>query len=283
MTASSALPYSLLLILLELALGGALVMQIVDVRGQATRGFVRATTIMLPILLGLAFWVAFTLDGDVVEGFRIAAAPREALVWLLAAATVVSLAHNASLYAAARTGRPDQPDQPDRLSIRLGWLLSALAVAAIAAAAAMLEGAPRGLAALSLLAGSLAVGLAAVGLTLGHWYLVTPRLPARPLNEVTGAFLIIVVVQLILFGIALAVAVDTPIGGRDRPLTEDVTFWLRIVVGFALPLIFGWMAWTTSRMRSMMAATGLLYLTTAAVLAGQIAAHALMFDSARPI
>ena len=280
MSASSALPYSLLLILLELALGGALVMQVVDVRGHATRGFVRATTIMLPLLLGLAFWVAFTLDGDVVEGFRIAAAPREALVWLLAAATVVSLAHNAALYAAARSG---QSDAPDALSIRLGWLLSALALAAIAAAAAMLQGSPRGLAALSLLAGSLAVGLAAVGLTLGHWYLVTPRLPARPLNEVTGAFLVIIVVQLILFGIALAVPVETPIGGRDRPLADDVTFWLRIVVGFALPLIFGWMAWTTSRMRSMMAATGLLYLTTAAVLAGQIAAHALMFDSARPI
>ena len=280
MSASSALPYSLLLILLELALGGALVMQVVDVRGHATRGFVRATTIMLPLLLGLAFWVAFTLDGDVVEGFRIAAAPREALVWLLAAATVVSLAHNAALYAAARGGRSDAPDA---LSVRLGWLLSALALAAIAVAAAMLQGSPRGLAALSLLAGSLAVGLAAVGLTLGHWYLVTPRLPARPLNEVTGAFLVIVVVQLILFGIALAVPVETPIGGRDRPLADDVTFWLRIVVGFALPLIFGWMAWTTSRMRSMMAATGLLYLTTAAVLAGQIAAHALMFDSARPI
>ena len=280
MSASSALPYSLLLILLELGLGGALVMQVVDVRGHATRGFVRATTIMLPLLLGLAFWVAFTLDGDVVEGFRIAAAPREALVWLLAAATVVSLTHNAALYAAARS---DQSGQPDRLSIRLGWLLSALALAAIAAAAAMLQGSPRGLAALSLLAGSLAVGLAAVGLTLGHWYLVTPRLPARPLNEVTGAFLLIVVVQVILFGIALAVPVETPLGGRDRPLADDVTFWLRIVVGFALPLIFGWMAWTTSRMRSMMAATGLLYLTTAAVLAGQIAAHALMFDSARPI
>ncbi len=272
MSASSALPYTLLLILLELGLGGALVMQIVDARGHATRGFIRATTIMLPLILGLAFWLAFTLGGDVVEGFAVAAGPREALVWLLAAATALSILHNAALY----TDR-------EELGRRLGWLLSGIALAAIGAAAAMLEGSPRGLAALSLLAGSLAVGLAAVGLTLGHWYLVTPRLPARPLNEVTGAFLAIVVAQLILFGIALAVSVETPLGGRDRALTEDVTFWLRIVVGFALPLAFGWMAWTTSRMRSMMAATGLLYLTTAAVLAGEIAGHALMFDSGRPI
>ena len=112
---------------------------------------------------------------------------------------------------------------------------------------------------------------------------MTPRLPARALNELTGAFLAVVILQLILFGVALVVAVETPIGGRDRALFGDVTFWLRIVVGFALPLTFGWMAWTTSRMRSMMAATGLLYLTTAAVLAGEIAGYALMFDSGRPI
>lgn len=272
MTASSALPYTLLLILIELGLGGALVMQVVDLRGHATRGFIRATTVMLPVILGLAFWLAFTLGGDVAEGYRIASAPRAALVWLLAAATAVSVLHNAALY----TGR-------EALGRRLGWALSAIALGALAAAAAMLEGSPRGLLALSLLAGSLAVGLAAVGLALGHWYLVTPRLPARPLNEVTGAFLVVVLLQLLLFGIALAVTVETPIGGRDRALADDVTFWLRIVVGFALPLLFGWMAWTTSRMRSMMAATGLLYLTTAAVLAGEIAGLALMFDSGRPI
>ena len=92
-----------------------------------------------------------------------------------------------------------------------------------------------------------------------------------------------VVVQAVLFAVAVAVPVDDPVGGRDQPLSGDPTFWLRIVVGFVLPLIFGWMAWTTARMRSMMAATGLLYLTTAAVLAAQIAARALMLDSGRPL
>ena len=36
-------------------------------------------------------------------------------------------------------------------------------------------------------------------------------------------------------------------------------------------------------MRSMMAATGLLYLVTALVLAGEITARALLFDSGRPL
>lgn len=270
--ASGALPYTLLLLLLELGVGGALVMHAVHLRRQATPGFVRATTIMVPIVLGLAFWTAFTLDGDIVEGFPVRSAPRDALVWVLAAATAISVAHNAALY----TDR-------DPVARRLGWLLSGLGVAALGLTAAVLAGSPELLTAVSLGFGALAIGLAAVGLALGHWYLVTPRLPARPLVEITTALLIVVAIQAVLFGVALAVTVEEPIGGRDLALSSDPTFWLRIVIGFALPLVFGWMAWMTARMRSMMAATGLLYLTTAAVLAAQIAARALLLDSGRPL
>ena len=272
MAASGALPYTLLLLLLELGVGGALVMHVVHLRGQATPGFVRATTIMVPIVLGLAFWTAFTLEGDVVEGFAIRSAPRDVLVWVLAALTAISVLHNLALY----TDR-------DRWAGRVGWALSGLCLAALGLTAAMLAGSPAALTALSLAFGALAVGLSAVGLALGHWYLVTPRLPARPLVEIAAVFLIVVLIQAVLFGVALVVSVSEPVGGRDQSLASDPTFWLRIVVGFALPLAFGWMAWTTARMRSMMAATGLLYLTTAAVLAAQIAARALMFDSGRPL
>ena len=272
MVASGALPYTLLLLLLELGVGGALVMHAVHLRGQATPGFVRATTIMIPIVLGLAFWTAFTLEGDVVEGFAVRSGPRDALVWMLAALTAVSVLHNAALYT-----------ERDLWARRIGWALSGLSLAALGLMAVTLAGSPEALTAFSLSFGALALGLSAVGLALGHWYLVTPRLPARPLVEITTAFLIVVIVQALLFGVALAVSIDEPVGGRDQSLTGDPTFWLRIVVGFGLPLVFGWMAWTTARMRSMMAATGLLYLTTAAVLAAQIAARALMLDSGRPL
>ncbi len=271
-SASGALPYTLLLLLLELGVGGALVMHAVHLRGQATPGFVRATTIMVPIVLGFAFWTAYTLEGDVVEGFLIRSGPREALVWVLAALTAASLLHNLALY----TDR-------DLWARRIGWALSALSLTALGLTAATLAGSPSTLTAFSLAFGALALGLSAVGLALGHWYLVTPRLPARPLVEITTAFLIVVVIQAILFGAAMAISVDNPVGGRDQSLSSDPTFWLRIAIGFGLTLIFGWMAWTTARMRSMMAATGLLYLTTAAVLAAQIAARALMFDSGRPL
>lgn len=250
-------------------------MQFVDLRGYATRGFIKATMVMLPLLLGLTFWVALTLEGDVTEGYRIDAGPRDALVVLLGLLTGGSVIHNALLYRdQARAGR---------------WLGSALAVLGLVALllTAIMLRLPvwgMGLVFFSLLAGSLVIGFASVGLTLGHWYLVTPRLPARPLNEVTALLIAFVVLQVLLFALAVALPVDEdPVGGRDIALTDDVTFWLRIVVGLAMPLLFGWMAWSSSRIRSMMAATGLLYLVTALVLAGEIGARALLFDSGRPI
>ena len=191
MVASGALPYTLLLLLLELGVGGALVMHAVHLRGQATAGFVRATTIMVPIVLGLAFWTAFTLEGDIVEGFAVRSGPRDVLVWVLAALTAISVLHNLALY----TDR-------DAWARRLGWVLSGLSLAALGLTAATLSGSPEGLTAVSLGFGALALGLSAVGLALGHWYLVTPRLPAQPLVEITTAFLIVVIVQAVLFGVA---------------------------------------------------------------------------------
>ncbi len=275
MESSATLPYTLFLILAELGFGGLIVMAAVDVRGGATRGFVKATTLMVPVVLGLALWVALTLEGEIVEGYRLDVGPRDAIVGLMVALTAGSVLHNALLYA-----------DRERSARWLGGLLSVLAVVVLLLVAIMLRLPAWSvvLVFLSLLFGTLAIGSAVVGLTLGHWYLVTPRLPPQPLNEITVVLLIAVAVQVVLFAIALAVPVDeTPIGGRDRPLAEDVTFWLRIVVGLAMPLVFGAMALASSRIRSMMAATGLLYLVTALILAGEIVARALFFDSGRPI
>ena len=111
---------------------------------------------MAPIVLGLAFWTAFTLEGDIVEGFAIRSGPRDVLVWVLAALTAVSVLHNLALY----TDR-------DAWARRLGWVLSGLSLAALGLTAATLSGSPEGLTALSLGFGSLALGLTAVGLALG--------------------------------------------------------------------------------------------------------------------
>ncbi len=273
---SDSLPYSLFLILAELSLGMQIVIAAADLRGQVTRGFLRATTIMIPFGLALATWVAFTLEGQVVEGYRLDTGPVDAIRGGMVALTVGSVLHNWAIYT-----------ERVRLGRWLGGVLGGLALVVLGLLGVMLRlpAASGVLVAASLIVGALVVGAAVVGLALGHSYLVTPRQPARPLNEVTTVLLVLLGVQVALFGLALALPVDaTPRGGRDQAVgASSVAFWLRVVVGLVLPIVFAWMALLSSRVRSMMAATGLLYLVTGAVLAGEIVARALLLDSARPL
>ena len=272
---SDALPYVLFLLLIELAFGASLVMTAVDLRGQVTQGFVRTTTIMLPILYGLALWLALSLEGEAVEGYRLDTGPRAAVPVLVGIMTALSVAQNGCWFS-----------ERVRMGRAAGIALALVGVAAVIVLAIMLR-LPAWSGALvfvSLLVGSLALGLATVGLCLGHWYLVTPRLPARPLNEVTLAFLLLIAVQgAVVAWAMLAPVQETPVGGRDVALLDNPAFWLRVGVGLVFPAIVGGMAWSSSRMRSMMSATGLLYLVTGAVLAGEILARALLFDSGRAI
>ena len=272
---SDALPYVLFLVLAELALGASMVMLAVDIRGHSSVGFVRATTLMVPPVMGLALWLALELEGVSVNGYRLDTGPRDVIAVLLAVATGLSVLYPVLLYAKRpRAGR-----------VTAGFL-AVLAVVVLVLLAMMLR-LPAwnfGLVFVSLLAGTLTLGLAAVGLSLGHWYLVTPRLPAKPLNEVTFFLLVLLLVQVLLLVLALVAPVDErPAGGRDVAIEANRAFWLRVGVGLAFPLVLGWMAWSSSRIRSMMSATGLLYLVTGAVLAGELLARALLFDSGRAV
>jgi hypothetical protein len=272
---SDALPYVLFLVLVELALGVSVVMLAVDVRGKSSMGFVRATTLMVPPVMGLALWLAFELDGVAVNGYRLDTGPRDAIIVLLAVCTGLSVLYPTLLYR----NRP-------RGGRAAASLLAALALAVLVLLAVMLR-LPAwsfGLVFVSLLVGTLALGLSAAGLSLGHWYLVTPRLPAQPLNEVTLSLLVLLSIQVVLLVLALVLPIDErPMGGRDVAIEANRAFWLRVGVGLAFPLVLVWMAWSSSRIRSMMSATGLLYLVMGAILAGELLARALLFDSGRVV
>src|SRR5205085_9180503 len=62
---------------------------------------------------------------------------------------------------------------------------------------------------LSLIVGPLVVGAVSMGMVLGHWYLVTPRLPEQPLREMTFFLLVAMGVQALLIVLALALPRDT--------------------------------------------------------------------------
>jgi hypothetical protein len=142
-----------------------------------------------------------------------------------------------------------------------------------------------GLSSISLLLelGLLAVVLGGVWATmvLGHWYLVTPRLPEAPLVRLSGWLEIALALQLGLFVAWIALGAGPAGSPAFAALVGPwaLFVWLRLLVGLVFPLIVSWAAVQTARTRSMESATGLLYINVGTIAAGTILAAGLYFGA----
>ena len=128
---------------------------------------------------------------------------------------------------------------------------------------------------------SAAIGGVFAAMILGHWYLVTPKLPEAPLLLLSRALLAVVGLQLVLF-VAWVGSGAGPTGGAPfGALTGGYALfvWMRLIVGLVFPLIVCWAAVKTARTRSMESATGLLYINVGTIAAGTILAAGLYFGA----
>jgi hypothetical protein len=118
-------------------------------------------------------------------------------------------------------------------------------------------------------------------MVLGHWYLVTPRLPEAPLVRFARWLGLGLAVQLALFvawvGLGAGPAGTPAFAALVGPWALFV--WLRLLVGLVFPLIVSWAAVQTARSRSMESATGLLYINVGTIAAGTILAAGLYFGA----
>jgi len=144
-------------------------------------------------------------------------------------------------------------------------------------------GGPLGAAALLV---QLAVLFAATGgvfaaMILGHWYLVTPKLPEAPLILLARLLLAVMAIQVGLFVAWVAVGAGPADPAPFGALTGEwaLFVWLRLIVGLIFPLIVSWAAVQTARTRSMESATGLLYINVGSIAAGTILAAGLYFGA----
>jgi hypothetical protein len=130
---------------------------------------------------------------------------------------------------------------------------------------------------LAVLAGAMALGSALAGLSLGHWYLVSPTLSLRPLIQLNFLCLGALVTQTVLLPL-LILWPGAPEQSVRALFSDYVVFvGVRVVFGLLVPIIATIMTWRTARIRSLDSATGLLYIVAALVLAGEIAARTLFF------
>jgi hypothetical protein len=128
---------------------------------------------------------------------------------------------------------------------------------------------------------ALATGGVFAAMILGHWYLVTPKLPERPLVMVSRRLLWVVAAQVVLFAVWVGAGIGPGSTGPFAALVGPYALfvWLRLLVGLVFPLVVSWAALQTARTRSMESATGLLYINVGTIAAGTILAAGLYFGA----
>ncbi len=279
-----ALPYTSFLVLVEFCVGSLVICVLADWRGNVAASFVKFCAAMVSIGAAVLVLNSLALDprsavgGYSLEDGLLPSVKTGGVIFLLATLPytwlVLQERKAASMYAGAG-------------AIGVGIVLAGLVAYYVSLPtwgfAGML---------LSVAAGTLAVGAVVLAMTLGHWYLVTPRLPREPLEELTLLLLAAILLQAALLVINVAIpARETPeatafVGSTS--LGANPAFWLRIGIGLAFPAALAWMSHVSSKgypknEMAMMSATGLLYIAVGAVLVGEVLARGLLCLTGVPV
>jgi hypothetical protein len=115
---------------------------------------------------------------------------------------------------------------------------------------------------------ALLLGTAMSAMLMGHLYLIAPTMSLTPLFRLLGAAGVALLLRLTADGAALWWTETHSFGKVDI----DTLLWLpvRWLVGFAGPLVLGWMAWQAARIRSTQSATGILYVVVILCFLGEL-------------
>ena len=259
-------------VLVGLAVGSFAVVVVARLRTAATRGYLGFTA-FCAALFGWLAWLSDTGLPPMAPGSPVTADPawdaarRAALVAFVVLALV-------TLVAIARGRRGAIPG-----------IAGVVAGVAVLAAGGLTWGdGPGGvlLLSLQLVVLALATGGVFAAMILGHWYLVTPRLPEAPLVMVARRLLWVVALQVVLFVAWVGLGAGPgSAGGAFAALFGPwaLFVWLRLLIGLVFPLVVSWAAVQTARTRSMESATGLLYINVGTIAAGTILAAGLYFGA----
>jgi hypothetical protein len=257
-------------VLTGLAVGSYAAALLARWRTTATRGFIRFTS-LCGIGFGLLAWLSDGALPGTLAGSPVVADPSFDLPRRAALAAFCALAFVDLVAGHRRSARLIGPAAIGAAGLVL--LFGSLAWG----------GGPLGAVPLlfQLVTLSAATGGVFAAMILGHWYLVTPKLPEGPLILIARLLLGVVVLQVVLFAAWVATGAGPAGAAPFDALTGEwaLFVWLRLVVGLVFPLIVSWAAVQTARTRSMESATGLLYINVGSIAAGTILAAGLYFGA----
>lgn len=278
-----ALPYTSFIVLVEFAVGSLIICVYADWRGRVEPSFVKFCAAMAALAALVMLGNALILDPDAAGGFELNGDLSSAVVALAALFAASTLPYN---WAVMRRDRQQ--------SLATGIASGAIGLTLIVLVSIYIALPTWGFGGvfLSLLAGTLSVGLVVLAMTLGHWYLVTPRLPREPLEELTLLLVAAIGIQTLLLVVNALIPADAPPDPSayfgSTTLGQNPAFWLRIAIGLLFPAALGYMSYVSSKgypenENAMMSATGLLYIAVGAVLVGEVLARGLLFLTAKPV
>ncbi len=118
------------------------------------------------------------------------------------------------------------------------------------------------------------LGAALSAMLMGHSYLVAPAMSIQPLLRLLLALFIATALRMVVASVGLW----SWTGSHSLVNLEDETvLWLplRWGLGFAGPLVFGWMAWQSAKIRSTQSATGILYVVVVFTFLGELTSQLL--------
>lgn len=110
------------------------------------------------------------------------------------------------------------------------------------------------------------LGSVNLAMLLGHWYLVVRGMAIDPLKRLTIATLAATIVKVLVVTTAIVA------GGvwYEVAIRQGIFFWMHAGWGLLGPLLLYPMVWGTVKIRSTMAATGILYVDVVAVVIGEV-------------
>ncbi|MHC4392882.1 MAG: hypothetical protein ACYS22_16435, partial [Planctomycetota bacterium] len=255
-------------LLCYLAAGGLFALAIVPAR-QVSRGFFRFCAGVFAALIACGLVVRPEGLSAIAQGVRLQGAGAD-----------LALSAGAALIAAGGAVGAVQAIFVARLGTGLGrGLLKVAALLAVtgvvadgfgALGAEPSPGFPRALGPLGALSSALLLGSAIASMTLGHWYLVMPKLSPVPLMRLTWLYAISVAARAVAMILVLCALYFY--GGRafDRFMDgAGLLIWPRLLFGVFVPFMLALMALPTVKNRDTQPATGMLYVACVLVLVGE--------------
>jgi hypothetical protein len=274
-----ALPYTVLLLLAQFSAGTAAFVFYVQVRGRYEGGFIRVCSWLTISGAALTALTALALDPRTdVGGYQLDSDLLDPVRAMALALLLFSLVH---AYFIRREDEAFLAQATGATTMGLGILLLFLLASLLRLPAWGIVG-PL----LMLFTGAITLGAASVAMIWGHWYLVKPSLDEGPLNDLTLITIAALALELVVVLTNAIIPVGTPFESEALlaiDLAENPGLWLRVGIGLAFPLVLGYMAYRSSTERSMMSATGLLYIAVGAVLAGEALGRGLLFVTGAPV